>query len=134
VDVGYYAPACSSIASDQETKALSNKRTTLGCSCSSTGGSVIKPLRHLARQIGGLGISLEAMLLLLKVIIPAMMLQFYLLCGFTPTGDFVLRQLLNHDITNKLSQLSVFVSFTLRVTCLGSVLIYVTQGFHTVNQ
>jgi hypothetical protein len=39
-------------------------------------------------------------------------------CGFTPTGEFVLRQLLNHNRMNKLSQLSVSVSFTLRVTCL----------------
>jgi hypothetical protein len=45
--------SCSSVADDQETKALSNKRTIAGCSCSSTGGSVIKPLRHLARQVGG---------------------------------------------------------------------------------
>jgi hypothetical protein len=39
-------------------------------------------------------------------------------CGFTNTGEFVLRQLLNRDGMNKLSQLSVYVSFTLRVTCL----------------
>jgi hypothetical protein len=39
-------------------------------------------------------------------------------CGFAPTGEFVLRQLLNHDGMNKLSELSVSVSFTLRVTCL----------------
>jgi hypothetical protein len=38
--------------------------------------------------------------------------------GFTLTGEFVLRQLLNRDGMNKLSQLSVSVSFTLRVTCL----------------
>jgi hypothetical protein len=35
-------------------------------------------------------------------------------CGFTLTDEFVLRQLLNHDIMNKLSQLSVSGSFTLR--------------------
>jgi hypothetical protein len=35
-----------SIADDQETKALSNKRTTAGCSSSSTGGSVAKLLRQ----------------------------------------------------------------------------------------
>jgi hypothetical protein len=45
---------CSSIASDQETKALSNKRTTVGCSCSSIGGSVVKPLRYLARREGAI--------------------------------------------------------------------------------
>jgi hypothetical protein len=39
-------------------------------------------------------------------------------CEFTPTGEFVLRQLLNRDRMNKLSQLSVPVSFTLRVTYL----------------
>jgi hypothetical protein len=39
-------PSHSSIASDQETKALSNKRTTAGCSCSSTDGSVAKPLQQ----------------------------------------------------------------------------------------
>jgi hypothetical protein len=39
-------------------------------------------------------------------------------CGFTPTGEFMLRQLINRDGMNKLSQLIVSVSFTLRVTCL----------------
>jgi hypothetical protein len=72
------------------------------------------------------------MFLLLQVIIPVMMLrlhslrlevaavqqQLHLLCGFTFTSEFVLRQLLNHDGMNKFSQLSVFVNFTLRVTCL----------------
>jgi hypothetical protein len=45
-------PPCSSIASNQDTKAPSNKRTTAGSSRSSSDGSVIKPLRHLARQEG----------------------------------------------------------------------------------
>jgi hypothetical protein len=72
------------------------------------------------------------MLLLLQVIIPTMTLrllslrlevvavqqQLHLLCGFTPTDEFMLRQLLNHDGMNRLSQLSVLVSFTIRVTCL----------------
>jgi hypothetical protein len=72
------------------------------------------------------------MLLLLQVIVSMMMLwvhslrlevdaiqqQLRLLCGFTPTGEFVLRQLLNRDGMNKLSQLSVSVSFTLQVTCM----------------
>jgi hypothetical protein len=71
------------------------------------------------------------MLLLLQVVAPVMTLQLHslrlevaivqqklhLLCGFTPTSEFVLRQLLNRDRMNKLSQLSVSVSFTLRVTC-----------------
>jgi hypothetical protein len=39
-------------------------------------------------------------------------------CGFTPTGEFVLRQLLNRDGMNKLFQLSVSVCSTLRVICL----------------
>jgi hypothetical protein len=39
-------------------------------------------------------------------------------CGFTSTDAFVLRQLLNRDRMNKLSQLSVSVCFTLQVTCL----------------
>jgi hypothetical protein len=39
-------------------------------------------------------------------------------CEFTPTDEFMLRQLLNQDGMIKLSQLSVSVSFTLRVTCL----------------
>jgi hypothetical protein len=69
----------------------------------------------------------EAMLLLLQVVVPAMTLwlhslrlevvvvqqQLHLLCGFTLTHEFVLRQLLNHDGINKLSQLSISVSFTL---------------------
>jgi hypothetical protein len=38
--------------------------------------------------------------------------------GFTVTCEFVLRQLLNRDGMNKLSQLSVSVSFTLLVTYL----------------
>jgi hypothetical protein len=67
----------SSIANDQETKALLNKRTTADCSYSGTGGSVIKPLRHLVRQEGGLGVSLEAMLLLLYVVVPARTLQLH---------------------------------------------------------
>jgi hypothetical protein len=72
------------------------------------------------------------MLLLLQVVIPMMTLrlhslrlevaavqqQLHLLCGFTPTDEFVLRQLLNHDGMNKLSQLSISVSFTLWVICL----------------
>jgi hypothetical protein len=40
-------------------------------------------------------------------------------CGFTPTGEFVLRQLFNHDGMKELSELSVSVSFTLQVTCLN---------------
>jgi hypothetical protein len=78
-------------------------------------------------QEGGFGVSLEAMLLLLQVIVPAMTLrlhnmrlevavvqqQLHLLCGFTPTCEFMLRQLLNRGRMNKFSQLSIYVSFTL---------------------
>jgi hypothetical protein len=73
------------------------------------------------------------MLLLLHVVVPVRTLrphslrlkvatvqqQFHFLCGFTPTDEFILRQLLNHNEMNKLSQLSISVSFTLRVTCLN---------------
>jgi hypothetical protein len=55
-------------------------------------------------------------------------------CGFTPTDDFMLRRVLNRDGMNKLSQHSISVSFALRATCLGSVSIYVAQGFRTVNR
>jgi hypothetical protein len=72
------------------------------------------------------------MLLVLQVIVPLMMLrlhslmlevatvqqQLHLRCGFNPTGESVLSQLLNRGGMNKLPQLSVFVSFTLRVICL----------------
>jgi hypothetical protein len=54
----------------------------------------------------------------LRLEVAAVQQYLHLLCGFTPTDEFVLRQLLNHDRMNKLSQLSVSVSFTLRVTCL----------------
>jgi hypothetical protein len=50
--------------------------------------------------------------------VPAVQQQLHLLCGFTPTGEFVLRQLLNRCGMNKLSQLSVSISFILRVICL----------------
>jgi hypothetical protein len=54
--------------------------------------------------------------------------------GFTPVGDSMLRRTLNRDGMNNLSQLSVSVSFIFRATCLGSVPVYVAQGFHTVNR
>jgi hypothetical protein len=49
----------------------------VGCSYSGTGGSVVKPLRHLTRQVGGFGVSLEVMLLLLHVVIPVRTWQPY---------------------------------------------------------
>jgi hypothetical protein len=45
--------------------------------------------------------------------------------GFTPAYDFMLRRVLNHDGMNKLFELSISVSFTLWVTCLGFVPEYV---------
>jgi hypothetical protein len=39
-------------------------------------------------------------------------------CRFTPTGELMLRQLLNRDRMNKLSRLSVSVNFIIRMTCL----------------
>jgi hypothetical protein len=89
----------------------------MGCSCSSTGVNVAKPLRHLVCQERGIGISVEAMFLLPHVVVPVKTLQphslrlevaivqqqLYLLCGFTPTCEIMLRQLLNHDGMNKLS-------------------------------
>jgi hypothetical protein len=53
--------------------------------------------------------------------------------GFTPVGDSMLRRVLNRGGMNKLFQLSVSVSFTLRVICLRYVPVYVTLDFHTVN-
>jgi hypothetical protein len=44
---------CPSRASNQETKVISKKRTTIGCSCRRADGSVVKPLQHLAHQEGG---------------------------------------------------------------------------------
>jgi hypothetical protein len=104
----------------------------MGCSCNSTDESVIKSLRHLARQEGGLDVSRKAMLLLLHAVVPVMTLQshslrlevaavkqqLHLLCGFTPTDELVLQQLLNRDGRTKLSQLSVSISFTFWVTYL----------------
>jgi hypothetical protein len=40
------SPLCSSIANNQEAQGLPHKRTTAGCSCISSGGSVINPLRQ----------------------------------------------------------------------------------------
>jgi hypothetical protein len=50
--------------------------------------------------------------------VAAVQQQLHLLCGFTPTDEFVLRQLLNHNGMYKLSQLSISVSFAIQVTCL----------------
>jgi hypothetical protein len=52
----------------------------------------------------------------LRLEVAAVQQHLHLLCRFTPTGEFVLWQLLNRSGMNKLSQLSVSVSFTLRMT------------------
>jgi hypothetical protein len=54
----------------------------------------------------------------LKLEVAAVQQQLHLLRGFTHTGEFVLRQLLSRGGMNKLSQLSISVSYTLRMTCL----------------
>jgi hypothetical protein len=54
----------------------------------------------------------------LRLEVAAVQQQFHLLCGFSPTCESVLQQLLNRDGIYKLSQLIVSVSFSLRVTCL----------------
>jgi hypothetical protein len=50
--------------------------------------------------------------------VAAVQQQLHLLCGFNPTSESVLWQLLNRGGMNNLFQLSVSVSFTLRVICL----------------
>jgi hypothetical protein len=107
----------------------------VGCSYSGSGGSVAKPLRHLVRQEGGLGVSQEAILLLLQVIIPAMTWQLHNLMLEVAAVQQQLHLLLapmrvhSHRRVHapaavqprrneKLSKLSVSVSFTLQVTCL----------------
>jgi hypothetical protein len=65
---------------------------------------VIKPIRHLAHQVGGSR----------GLLFSNNFTLFVLPCGFTPTDEFVLWQLLNHDIMNKLSQLSVSVVLPFR--------------------
>jgi hypothetical protein len=46
-------PPCPFLANNYEMNALSKQITTVGCSCSCVGESVIKSLRHLWRQVGG---------------------------------------------------------------------------------
>jgi hypothetical protein len=58
-------------------------------------------------------------------------LHFY---GFIPTDDFMLRCVVNREGTNKLSQLSISISFTSRIICFGFVPVYVAQGFRIVNR
>jgi hypothetical protein len=50
-----------------------------------------------------------------------------LLFEFTPTYDFMLQHMLNRDEVNKPSQLSISVRFTLRVTYLRYVPIYIAR-------
>jgi hypothetical protein len=144
-------PPRSSIASGQGTKALSNKRTTAGCSCSSTGGSVTKPLRHLACQVGGLDISLEAMLLLLQVVVPTMTLRIHSLrleVAAVQQQLHLLRtpmrvhshrrvrapaaaQPRRNEQAISIERLGKFYP---SIDMSGSVPVYVTQDFYTINQ
>jgi hypothetical protein len=48
--------------------------------------------------------------------------------GFTPADDFMLQYVLNHDGMNKLTQLSISISFTLWATCFEYVPIYVLRA------
>jgi hypothetical protein len=57
-------------------KAFSTKNHS-GLLLSGSGVSVAKPLQYLARKVGGLGVSLKAILLLLQVIILVMMWQLH---------------------------------------------------------
>jgi hypothetical protein len=143
-------PSRLSIASDQETKAPSNKRTTAGCSCSGTGGSVVKPLRHLTRQVGGLVVSLEAMLLLLRVIVPAMTWWLHSLRLEVAAVQQQLHLLRAHMRVHSHRRVRApaaaqpqrneqalsderLCKFYPSGDMSGSVPVYVTQGFHTVN-
>jgi hypothetical protein len=129
----------------------SNKRITAGCSCSSTSGSFVKPLQYLTRQEGGLVFLLEAMLLLLQVIVPVMTLHLHSL-----RLDVAVIQQQLHLLRAPIwvhSHRLVYAPAAaqprwneqaLPVECLfkfypsgdmsGSVPVYVTQGFHTINR
>jgi hypothetical protein len=54
--------------------------------------------------------------------------------GFTPGDDFVLQRVLNRDGMNKLSQLSISVSFTLWAICFLFVPVYVAHELCTVTR
>jgi hypothetical protein len=70
---------------------------------------------------------------LLQVIIPVMTLQAHILRLEVAAAEQQFH-VLNRDRANKLSQLSIYVSFTLWATCLGYVHVYVAQTFHTVKR
>jgi hypothetical protein len=129
----------------------SNKRITADCSCSSTSGSFAKPLQYLTRQEGGLVFLLEAMVLLLQVIVPVMTLHLHSL-----RLDVTVIQQQFHLLRAPIwvhSHRLVYAPAAaqprwneqaLPVECLckfyhsgdmfGSVTVYVTQNFHTVNR
>jgi hypothetical protein len=128
----------------------SNKRTTAGCSCSGTGGSVVKPLRHLARKGGGLGVSLEARLLLLRVVVPVMTWRLHSLrleVAAVQQQLHLLRALMRVHSHRRVrapaaaqpqrneQALSVkrLCKFYPSGDMSGSVPVYVTQDSHTVN-
>jgi hypothetical protein len=98
----------------------------VGCSCSGTGGSVVKPLQHLARQEGGFGVFREAMLLLLYVVIP------------TRTGWHSHRRVRSPAVAqprrNKQAlPVERLCKFYLSDDMSKSVHVYIAQGFYTVN-
>jgi hypothetical protein len=161
MDVGYYAPRLEPRKSSCPPYSLitntlcdlspSNKRTTAGCSCSGPGGSVIKPLRHLARQEGGLGVSLEARLLLLRVIVPVMMWWLHSLrleVAVVQQQLHLLRAPMRVHSHRRVRTLAAaqpqrneqalpverLCKFYPSGDMSGSVPVYVAQGFHTFNQ
>jgi hypothetical protein len=147
----YSCSPCSSIADDQKTKALFNKRTTVGCSDSSTCGSVAKPLWHLVCQVGWLGVSLEAVLLLLHIVVPMITLwphslrlkvavvqqQLHLLCApmWVHSHSWVRAPAAAQPWRNEQAlPVERLCKFYRLDDMSESVPIYITQGFYTVNQ
>jgi hypothetical protein len=144
-------PPCSPRANNQEAKCLLHKRTTVGCSCSGSRGSVTKPLRYLVHQEGGLGVSLEARLLLLRVVVPTMAWWLHNLrleVGAVQQQLHLLRAPMRvHSHRRVCSPTAAQPrrnEQSLPVECLckfypsgdmsGSVPVYVAQGFHTFNR
>jgi hypothetical protein len=74
----------------------------------------------------------------LRLEVAAIQQQFHILCASPlrvyPTDDFVLQRVLNRDGVNKLSQLSISVSFTLWAISLKFVPVYVAQTFCIINR
>jgi hypothetical protein len=117
-------------------------------SCSTT--LLLAQLRHLARQEGGLGVSLEARLLLLRVIVPAMTWRLHsprLEVAAVEQQLHLLRARIRVHSHRRVrapaaaqprrneQALSVerLCKFYPSGDMSGSVPVYVIQGFHTVN-